>query len=131
MTKLKIKCFSADTIFSVNLELDYHNQEAFVRLLCLDNPNFIGIGNNYFEALNCLRRKLELNNYFLCINGSRRDFYLSNMTLQMSLGCIGYRLELGKQGTEKLNTFDECSDQTKIVTVLEQKRAFSEWVKSL
>lgn len=133
MEILEAKCLCGDSLYSVSLKLEYDDIEASIKLFYSDHFNFcfLGKGLNFFDALCDLRAKLEEKGYFLCINGSRIDFYPSNMTLQMSLGLVGYKIELGIQATEKLNTFDECLDLKKLVTVSEQKSFFSKWLKSL
>lgn len=115
------------------LELKYDNTFAYIKLVNLHNSEFKfnASGANYFEALCNLREQIEPLGYLLCINGSRLDFYPSNMTLQMSLGLIGYEITFGHQGRNKVNTFDECLDISKLATVVEQKNYFLNWVKSL
>lgn len=117
----------------VELKLKYDNAFAYIKLVNMYDSEFKfkASGTNYFEALCNLREQIEPLGYLLCINGSRLDFYPSNMTLQMSLGLIGYEIVFGHQGRNKINTFDECLDNNKLAIVVEQKKYFSNWVKSL
>ena len=86
---------------------------------------------NFYTALFGLRALLEPKNIVICINGCRLDFVCSSMGQQMSQGQVGYIIEMGKQGTNRVRTFDHCDDQDKLTTVNKQMNYIRQWKKSL
>ncbi|MBF0659275.1 hypothetical protein IPZ60_11020 [Psychrobacter sp. NG25] len=88
-------------------------------------------GSDFYKALFGLRALLEPKNIVICINGCRLDFVCSSMGQQMSRGQVGYIIEMGKQGTNRVRTFDYCDDQDKLTTVNKQMDYIRQWSESL
>ena len=87
--------------------------------------------SDFYKALFGLRALLEPKNIVICINGCRLDFVCSSMGQQMSRGQVGYIIEMGKQGTNRVRTFDYCDDQDKLTTVNKQMDYIRQWSESL
>lgn len=87
--------------------------------------------SDFYKALFGLRALLEPKSIVVCINGCRLDFVCSSMSQQMSQGRVGYIIEMGKQGTNKVRTFDHCNDKSKLATVDEQLEYINRWKNSL
>ncbi|WP_201554522.1 hypothetical protein [Psychrobacter immobilis] len=88
-------------------------------------------GIDFYKALFGLRALLEPKNIVICINGCRLDFVCSSMGQQMSRGQVGYIIEMGKQGTNRVRTFDHCDDLDKLTTVNKQMDYIRQWSESL
>ena len=87
--------------------------------------------SDFYMALFGLRALLEPKNTLMCINGCRLDFVCSSMGQQMSQGKVGYIIETGKQGTNRVRTFDYYHDQDKLTTVNKQMYYIRQWSESL
>lgn len=85
---------------------------------------------DFYTALFGLRAILESKDIVICINGCRIDFVCSGMSQQMSQGKVGYIIEMGKKGTNKARTFDNCNDQNKLATVEQQIKYIKQWQES-
>jgi len=88
-------------------------------------------GSDFYTALFGLRTLLEPKNIVMCINGCRLDFVCSSMGQQMSQGRVGYIIEMGKRGTNRVRTFDHCDDNSKLATVNDQMEYINRWKNSL
>ena len=87
--------------------------------------------SDFYRALFGLRALLEPKNIVICINGCRLDFVCSSMGQQMSQGKVGYIVEMGKRGTNRVGTFDHCDDLDKLTTVNKQMDYIKQWSESL
>ena len=87
--------------------------------------------SDFYKALFGLRALLEPKNIVICINGCRLDFVCSSMGQQMSQGKVGYIVEMGKRGTNRVGTFDHCDDLDKLTTVNKQIDCIKQWSESL
>ena len=87
--------------------------------------------SDFYTALFGLRALLEPKNIVICINGCRLGFVCSSMGHQMSQGKVGYIVEMGKRGTNRVGTFDHCDDLDKLTTVNKQMDYIKQWSESL
>lgn len=87
--------------------------------------------SDFYKALFGLRALLEPKNIIICINGCRLDFVCSSMGQQMSQGRVGYIIEMGKRGTNRVRTFDHYDDLNKLTTINKQMDYIRQWSESL
>lgn len=85
---------------------------------------------DFYTALFGLRALLEPEDIVICINGCRLDFVCSNMARQMSRGRVGYTIEIGERGSNRIRTFDNCDDVSKLATVEQQTKYIKKWQDS-
>ena len=87
--------------------------------------------DNFFQALQKLRKELERRDIQIMCNGAAQNVYPSPMQLSMGPGRIAYLLKLGQKAkiAEIIDIFD-CQDGLVFVSVEEQETFYKEWEKS-
>lgn len=100
--------------------------------LQFDGREITSTEEDYFSALNSIRRVLEKENAFLHCYGASRNVYPSPMSRQMGGGIKAYKLQMGSQAktSDLVSIFDTGSDVSP-TTVDEQERFYKEWLASL
>ena len=90
------------------------------------------ISDSYFEALEKFRQDLEEKNIQIIFNGSALNVYPSPMALSMGSGQLAYKLNFGKQAlTKDLVEIFDCDETLTFVSILEQRKFYEDWLKSL
>lgn len=86
--------------------------------------------DDYFSALNLIRRELEKDNILIVCNGASKDVYPSPMMRDMGDGDLAYRLKLGYKAKREdiVNIFDVDKDKFIPSTVDEQEKYYNEWL---
>jgi hypothetical protein len=116
-----------------NISLEYsYDGVATIKATSQLLGEFVATGDDLFEALLSVRLALEKNGYLLLCCGSRIDAFPSRMTRQMA---GGRKLYLHREGmpTKKddlRDLFDSAGLET-IGTVVQQRAAYENWLKSL
>lgn len=113
-----------------NLFLNEREEMYQVELKMKDN-SFSAEGENYFDALINLRKKLELKNVKLLCKGCSRFVYPSPMILSMGDAMQAYELVLGEQARSKniVNIFEPCI-YDEYATIDEQCAYYEKWIES-
>ncbi|MDE6312574.1 MAG: hypothetical protein K2M46_02980 [Lachnospiraceae bacterium] len=86
--------------------------------------------DNFFDTLIEIRKELEPRNIKLLCKGCCKNIAPSRMSIEMGAGVIAYIMELGKQATEKVSIFDECTIN-EYANVDEQLEFVEQWYESL
>ena len=107
------------------------SEDAGLTLVLTELDRYKFQGSDFYKALFGLRALLEPKNIVICINGCRLDFVCSSMGQQMSQGKVGYIIEMGKRGANRVGTFDHCDDLDKLTTVNKQIDCIRQWSESL
>lgn len=99
---------------------------------CTTDLFFSDEGDNCFDTLVKIRKKLEENGISLLCMGCCRNVYPSGMILSMGTGRSAYVLTIGRQATMKnvVDIFEPCPEE-KYATIQEQKSFFDAWTDSL
>jgi hypothetical protein len=85
-------------------------------------------GNDFFEALASIRRRLEESGWLLAVQGARRDTYPSGMLRDMVGARRVYVLEAGRpMSREHLADLFADADPADAGTVEEQREHFLAW----
>jgi len=89
-------------------------------------------GDNYFQVLCELRKKLNNQKVELLCNGTSLNVYPSAMQLGMGGGDRAYRLKMGchTQMTDIVETFEYDKENHKISTLEEQSEFHEKWILS-
>ena len=89
-------------------------------------------GDNYFQVLREIRRKLSSQEIELLCNGTSLNVYPSAMQLGMGGGDRAYRLKMGchTQMADLVETFDYDKDHYKVGTLEEQTKFHERWILS-
>lgn len=97
----------------------------------LDDMIIWSEGENYFDALINLRRKLEADNIMLLCKGCSRYVYPSPMILSMGDSIEAYELSIGKRAhiSDLVNIFEPCK-YDEYASVDEQYNFYETWRKS-
>ena len=115
----KNKLFLLEIEDEINLKIEIKNVIYFSK------------GDNIFDSIVELRKKLELKNIYLLCNASVINVYPSGMQKEFG-GTKAYKLQMGKQATlsDVVDIFDYDSE-LKIGSVKEQEEFFESWIESL
>ena len=115
----KSKLFLLEIEDEINLKIEIKNVIYFSK------------GDNIFDSIVELRKKLELKNIYLLCNASVINVYPSGMQKEFG-GTKAYKLQMGKQATlsDVVDIFDYDSE-LKIGSVKEQEEFFESWIESL
>jgi hypothetical protein len=109
------------------------NEEDQVCLdLALTDQTVSATAETFFEALNQVRKSLEVLELKPVCLGARKDVYPSAMILRMGDGDKAYRLKIGQQAFMEnlVSIFDPDPDRSPS-SVAEQEGYYQEWLKSL
>ena len=87
---------------------------------------------NFFYALQALRKELEIKNIQIICNGAAKTIYPSPMQMSMGNGRIAYKLSMGQQAksSDLVDIFD-CDEELDFVNLDEQSKYYSEWLRSV
>jgi hypothetical protein len=88
------------------------------------------VGDDLFEAMNSLRREIELGGGRLICAGARIDTFPSGMARSMGSARKVYKTQLGHPATELMDIFDE-TDELSVGTVAQQLDFHRRWIDSL
>ncbi len=87
---------------------------------------------NLFSALTALRQELEAVSIQILCNGAAENVYPSPMQMSMGPGRLAYKLCMGVQtGVADIVDIFDCDENLKFVTIDEQSKYYSEWIKSV
>lgn len=88
--------------------------------------------DDFFTALQMIRRDLEQQHLQIRCNGAARNVYPSPMQFDMGPVYKAYKLSLGQQAqTADLVHIFECDAGLEFVSVAEQKAYYDEWIHSI
>ena len=115
----KNKLFLLEIEDEINLKIEIKNVIYFSK------------GDNIFDSIVELRKKLESKDIYLLCNASVVNIYPSPMQKDFG-GTKAYKLQMGKQAVlaDVVDIFDYNSE-LKIGSVEEQKKFYENWLKSL
>ena len=115
----KNKLFLLEIEDEINLKIEIKNVIYFSK------------GDNIFDSIVELRKKLESKDIYLLCNASVVNIYPSPMQKDFG-GTKAYKLQMGKQAVlaDVVDSFDYNSE-LKIGCVEEQKKFYENWLKSL
>ena len=115
----KSKLFLLEIEDEINLKIEIKNVIYFSK------------GDNIFDSIVELRKKLESKDIYLLCNASVVNIYPSPMQKDFG-GTKAYKLQMGKQAVlaDVVDIFDYNSE-LKIGSVEEQKKFYENWLKSL
>ena len=104
----------------VQIEIDFNDQKISK------------MDDNFFQALQNLRKELEDKNIQIMCNGAAKNVFPSPMQLSMGSGRTAYLLKLGQQAknADIIDIFD-CLDSLTFVNVKEQEVFYKDWIKSI
>lgn len=87
---------------------------------------------NFFIALQALRKELESKNIQIICNGAAKNIYPSPMQMSMGSGRKAYKLSMGQQAknSDVVDIFD-CDEELYFVNLDEQSKYYSEWLRSV
>lgn len=88
-----------------------------------------GSGEDWFDALQQVRRQLEQRSLRAACVGARTNAYPSGMLRDMSLGLTVYLLQPGKAAWRRAYIFDPA-DVAHCGTVADQDAFYAQWLKS-
>ena len=114
----KSKLFLLEIEDEINLKIEIKNVIYFSK------------GDNIFDSIVELRKKLESKDIYLLCNASVINVYPSGMQKEFG-GTKAYKLQMGKQATlsDVVDIFDYDSE-LKIGSVKEQEEFFESWIES-
>jgi hypothetical protein len=100
--------------------------------VAIESKQFVGVADDFFEALLRVRAQLEPNGWLLGVRGASLDVWPSSMARQMGGGLRAYRMVMGKQALSRdlVNIF-EVSPDVRPATVLDQIAYRDAWFNSL
>lgn len=120
-------------LYECELELYDEQLDDNVKLVLKNKEQTIAFSaDNYFDALEKLRRYLEDRNEKILCKGSNENVYPSAMQLNAGSGRNAYLLALGKQAklADVVDIFEE-SDFDSCASCDKQKEFFERWTESL
>ena len=115
----KNKLFLLEIEDEINLKIEIKNVIYFSK------------GDNIFDSIVELRKKLESKDIYLLCNASVVNIYPSPMQKDFG-GTKAYKLQMGKQAVlaDVVDIFD-YNNELKIGSVEKQKKIYENWLKSL
>ena len=115
----KSKLFLLEIEDEINLKIEIKNVIYFSK------------GDNIFDSIVELRKKLESKDIYLLCNASVVNIYPSPMQKDFG-GTKAYKLQMGKQAVlaDVVDIFD-YNNELKIGSVEKQKKIYENWLKSL
>ena len=115
----KNKLFLLEIEDEINLKIEIKNVIYFSK------------GDNIFDSIVELRKKLESKDIYLLCNASVVNIYPSSMQKDFG-GTKAYKLQMGKQAVlaDVVDIFD-YNNELKIGSVEKQKKIYENWLKSL
>ena len=115
----KNKLFLLEIEDEINLKIEIKNVIYFSK------------GDNIFDSIVELRKKLESKDIYLLCNASVVNIYPSPMQKDFG-GTKAYKLQMGKQAVlaDVVDIFD-YDNELKIGSVEKQKKIYENWLKSL
>ena len=115
----KNKLFLLEIEDEINLKIEIKNVIYFSK------------GDNIFDSIVELRKKLESKDIYLLCNASVVNIYPSPMQKDFG-GTKAYKLQMGKQAVlaDVVDIFDD-NNELKIGSVEKQKKIYENWLKSL
>lgn len=115
----KNKLFLLEIENEINLKIEIKNVIYFSK------------GDNIFDSIVELRKKLESKDIYLLCNASVVNIYPSPMQKEFG-GTKAYKLQMGKQAvlTDVVDIFDYNSE-LEVGSVEEQKKFYENWLESL
>ena len=127
--KYEVFCLVNGDEHKTNIYL-YEKKESYQIKFELDNVIIWSEGENYFDALINLRKKLEVDNIMLLCKGCSRNVYPSPMILSMGDAIEAYELSIGKQAhtSDLVNIFEPCRHD-EYASIEEQYIFFEMWRK--
>ena len=108
------------------------NTQCVLELTSAEYGNCQAVGDDLFECLRELRRRLDPKDIRILCNGARVDAYPSRMCREMGRGRKLYILTLGKppDSSDLICIFDHAQAD-RIGTVAEQRGFYERWLRSL
>lgn len=131
--KIYLDCVTDENIQKACMEIMYKtvgDEEKSVITFKLGDLMIEKEADDFFNALILVRKELEPKNIMLLCKGSCKNIAPSRMSMDMGSGIIAYKMELGKQATERVNIFDGCAVD-EYSTVSEQLEFIDQWYESL
>lgn len=103
-----------------------------IELICSSFEKEKYDGDDLFEALIKMRKKLEEKDMLILCNGAKKNISPSGMSRSMGGGRKASYIEIGSpvKSGNLVDIFD-YAERNKVVSVLKQKQYFMEWVESL
>ena len=100
--------------------------------LNIDSQKICYKSENFFSALQNLRKELEKKNIQIICNGTAKNIYPSSMQMSMGSGRAAYKLCIGEQArnSDAVDIFD-CDEELEFVNIEEQHKYYAEWLKSI
>lgn len=120
-------------LYECELELYYEQIDDNVKIVLKDKEQTMAFSaDNYFDALEILRRYLEDRNEKILCKGSNENVYPPAMQLNAVSGRNTYSLLLGRQAklADIVDIFEE-SDFDSCVSCDKQNTFFDRWTESL
>ncbi len=132
--KVKLLLNSERTIFEdLFLYEEAPDDEDMVLIeTTIDSQKFSFKSENFFSALQALRKELETKNIQIVCNGAAKNIYPSPMQISMGSGRKAYKLSMGQQA-KNLDVVDifDCDEELDFVNMDEQLKYYTEWLKSV
>lgn len=109
---------------------DYDDMVLIETIIDGEKINFKS--QNYFSALQELRKELEKKNIQIVCNGAAKNVYPSPMQMFMGSGRKAHKLYMGQQAknSDIVDIFD-CDEELDFVNMDEQSRYYTNWLKSI
>jgi hypothetical protein len=125
--------FNSNTLpGSITLWEETPENDTVLLVLNFENRRIKARDDNFFNALQTIRRQIEPEGYRLNCYGASLNVYPSNMSLDMGSGDKAYKLTLGQpaKSTDIVDIFDTGSDMV-LATVDKQEAFYNSWFNSL
>lgn len=109
------------------------NDEDMVELeIIIDEKSISCKSENFFSALQEIRKELEGKGIQILCNGASENVYPSAIQLSMGYGDKAYKLNLGQQA-RSIDIVDifNCDTDLKFVSRDEQMNYYERWIRSL
>lgn len=108
------------------------NEDMVLLNLFVDGAEFSGESEDFFSALQDLRKKLEKKNLQIMCNGAAENVYPSTMQVSMGGARMAYKLYIGESAKiEDVVDIFECDESLKFVEVDKQDEFYRKWLKSI
>lgn len=113
-------------------EEDPDNPNNVLLKISMDRTELTVQGEDFFSALQDLRKQLEKRNIQIMCNGAAENVYPSPMQVSMGGGRVAYKLYIG-EGAKIKDVVDifECDEGLKFVDVDRQDEFYEKWLQSI
>lgn len=108
------------------------NEDMVLIEIIIDGQKIIVEREDFFTALQDLRKELKKRSIQIACNGAARNVYPSPMQISMGSGRMAYRLNMGQQArnSDVVDIFD-CDEDLVFVDIEEQSNYYAAWLKSI